>query len=322
MISTKPLFFVFTCVKDGRDFVDKLFDSLLMQTKINFIHFVFEDGSSFPLAEKIEEYRNKINQLRTPYQLVYECNPTNIGLNRATQYCISRCICPFFIWIDCDNYVDINFFNELEKTYNKNRNALLLRTILYDADTLTNKYFNCGSINDALSRYQLGLLIRRKYYYSFFAVNYAKYCLINPNNVFLPDRCFYNDEQVLLLCLLNCAKTPFSTKSIGYFLDRKNQESNQFEMSMEEIRKHQIKLCSLVSDALSQKIKSIYLIKDLYFELSISYKSNFKESIKLINQIKDISKKNHIQLKNYSNSSLMKYRIKAFLWRIKQKWRN
>lgn len=315
----KPLFFVFTCVKNGRSYIQKLFDSLLHQTKVNFVHFIYEDGSSNPLEEMINDYKKQVAQLEKPYKVIYEFNPINIGLNRSTQYCISKCSCPYFIWIDCDNFVDYSFFEEMEKLYKSNKNSLLLRSILYNADNQEKEFYcNCGTIDEAKTKYQLGLFIRRRYYYSFFAVNYKLYSTINPNNFMLHERSFYNDEQLLIVCLLNCDYAPLSKKAKGYFLTRDGQESKQYELSLKEIRNYQLELCRNINEQLESKLKAMYLIKDLYDDLRNNYKTNYELSCDLLKKIKKSSKEHNISLKHFYDSSLLKFKLKMYYWRFKK----
>lgn len=315
----KPIFFLFTCIRDGNNYVDKLFNSLLNQTKINFVHYIYEDGSTMPLGNKISEYKKRVEKLPTPYKVIYEYNPKNIGLNMATQHCISKCECPYFIWIDCDNWVDNRFFEELENIYNKNKNATILRTVLYDSSSISSKKFNCGSIEEAKKKKQLGLFIRRRYYYSFFAVNYKKYLKINPKNIMLNTRSFYNDEQILLLCLLGLNKTAFSDKAIGYFTTREDQESVQYKVSLTELKEYQLQLLENVDLLLKTKLEIIYQIKDLYEELNNLYTNNAKESLSILKKIKKLSKDHKINLNMFYDSSLLKYKLRIYYWKFKGK---
>ena len=321
MKSNKPIFFLFTCIKDGNEYVDRLFSSLLSQTKVNFVHFIYEDGSTTPLGNKIIEYRNKAKNLPTPFEVIYEYNPINIGLNMSTQYCISKSNCPFFIWIDCDNWVDEHFFEELERTYKKHKNSIILRTTLFGSNNEPRK-FNCGSIKEARQKNQLGLFIRKRYYYSFFAVNTKHYFSVNPKSTMLDIRKFYNDDQVLLLCLLYMDNAVISEKAKGYFITRNDQESSQGDLSSDKLKECQLKLCESVKENLKNKLEGIYKIKDLYEKLSLTISQDSKESLKTIKEIKKISNLNKINLNMFYDSNLLKYKLKVYYWKLKRKWMN
>ena len=225
--SQKALFFTFTCVRNGRQFISRLFDSLLKQTKKNFIHYIYDDGSTEPLDKMVEDYKQKVSKLEKPYEVIYEKNPNNIGLNMATKHCIDMCSCPYFIWIDCDNFVDSRFFEELEKGIFKHKNATVFRTRLlkYDEkkDCVSEMYKKHKSYKD---KKQLKNLLYSKYAYSFFAINYDKYKIANPMNHFENVRSYFNDTQVLFSCALSECEFTFIKKSVGYYLSRDESESH------------------------------------------------------------------------------------------------
>ena len=317
----KPIFFLCTCIKDGNKYVDRLFNSLLRQTRVNFVHFIYEDGSTSPLGNKIIEYRSKAKKLPNPFEVIYEYNPINIGLNKSTQYCISKSNCPYFIWIDCDNWVDEHFFEELEKTYNRHKNSIILRTALFDSNNMS-RTFNCGSIDETRKRHQLGLFIRKRYYYSFFAVNTKHFFSVNPKSTMLDIRRFYNDDQVLLLCLLYMDNAVISLKAKGYFITRNDQESSHGDLSFKELKECQLKLCESVDIKLRNKLDAIYKIKDFYDKLQITISHDSKQSLGLIKEIKKISKLNKVNLNMFYDNNLLKYKLRVYYWKFKRKWTN
>lgn len=118
--STNQLFFLFTCVKDGRKYISKLFDSLLKQSKVNFVHYIYEDGSGDPVEDLVNDYKERSSKLKNPIVIIYEKNKTNVGLNMSTKHCIEHCNKPYFLWLNCDDWVDCDFFENLEKNVLKN----------------------------------------------------------------------------------------------------------------------------------------------------------------------------------------------------------
>lgn len=311
--TNKPLFFVFTCVKDGEKYIPKLFESMLSQTKINFVHYIYEDGSEKPLGKLMEEYKKRVSELDQPYKVIYEYNPINIGLNKSTQHCISKCTCPYFIWIDCDNYIDASFFEEMERLYRRNKKAIMLRSFLLGKkegqDELS---YDKSKFATAKNKYQLGIYIRERYFYSFFAVNYQKYKTINPNNVFVSNREFYNDEQVISLCLLVQSYAPITKKAIGYFTTHDGQESSLYKINNHQRKEFHLSLCGLIDNNLKEKIEAAYHIKDLYTKLDFTSHNNLADSLKTIKQIRFLSKTFNISLKNYYNNNLLKYYLKSY----------
>lgn len=321
--NNNPLFFVFTCVKNGKQYIDKLFESMLTQTSINFIHYIYEDGSSIPLGDKVIDYKEKVSKLNKPYDVIYEYNPINLGLIKSTQHCISKCTCKYFIWIDCDNYVNSSFFEEMEKLYKKHKNSLMLRSFMYEVQ-LNSAKLTCAwhKYKIANKKYQLGIYIRKRFFYSFFAVNYKKYQLINPNNIMINERFFYNDEQVILMCLLNCKRAPVTKKAISYFLIHDGQESNLYKIDGDERRHYHLLLCEQIDHSLKIKLEAFYRIKDLYDELFKIYQHNFARSREIIKTIKKLSIKHNIPLKNFYDYNLLKQSLRIYYWGVKNRWKS
>ena len=284
-------FFLFTCVKEGRMYISKLFDSLLAQTRTNFIHYIYEDGSKDPLDEMVDIYKNKVSTLSKPYKVIYEKNPVNIGLNMATKHCIELCDCPFFIWVDCDNYVDNNFFEELEKQIKKNPGAILYRTTCYPANydkkaiKKRMKMINDASLyNKKRAPYVFFFPTYCSYRFSFFAVNYKKYMLASNNNI-VDDRLLYNDQQVLSFCYSTDYPAAISKKSIGYFLARNDSE---FALSSTEKNREQLireKVCDFRVHLFKNSLKSRWYFNynELFQKLKLFYKEynsyNYKSSL-------------------------------------------
>ncbi len=224
-----PLFFLFTCVKNGRPYIEKLFGSLLRQTKVNFIHYIYEDGSEEPLDEMVEAYKEKVSRLSTPYKVVYEKNPVNIGLNKSTQHCISMCNLPYFIWVDCDNWIGETFFEELEKTALQNPDAIYIRTNRYDVKNgKQSRYYKSRRIIRKVSRrHQDGSFLAQCFMYSFFAVKRDLYYEVNPDNYFVDSRDVYNDVQVISHCLFSGRDFAFCENAYSYYLFVENSEGNR-----------------------------------------------------------------------------------------------
>ena len=221
------IFFLFTCVRNGRKYIKRLFDSLLIQTKINFVHYIYEDGSSDSLNEIVEDYKNAAS--KRGIKVYYEKNDVNIGLNLSTLHCIKQCNKKFFIWIDCDNWIDSHFFEELEKTYKFNKNAVVIRSQRF----LVNNNGDVFNKNDMqLYRYSIKArnkydqyLIFNKYYFSFFAVEKSFFEEVNPDYFIVDNKSFFNDQQILFICSKHNKRFIISKKSIGYCLIRNDSKA-------------------------------------------------------------------------------------------------
>ena len=291
----KPIFFLFTCVKNGRQYIRKLFDSLLQQTVFNFVHYIYEDGSTDDIEDLVNEYR-----ATAPYEVIYEKNSINIGLNLATMKCIKKCFLPFFIWIDCDNWVEYNFFEELEKLYNKNKNAVVLRTrrILIDTNgnVISEPLINNQSIK-AKKDYD-HFLIFNNYYYSFFAVSFNEYRKVNPIFIIKEERSFFNDQQILFTCSKSKKRFAFSDKAIGYCTIRDDSESatNYNTISFGKIDYFkELNSVLNVNRINYDDIKQCLILQEAHSELFL--KQDYIHSRKVLSEKRKLFAKNHIKNK-------------------------
>lgn len=227
VVDNSPLFFLFTCVKEGRPFINKLFDSLLSQTKINFVHYIYEDGPNDSIGDLVESYKKKVEKLQNPYQVIYEHNPVNIGLTSATQHCIEMCNSKYFIWIDCDNWVDKDFFKELEKEVLKHDDSRIIRTrcISSSGVSLNGEGF---TFRNRFKKNQLKYFLYNSFCYGFFAVDFEWFKQINPSLYFLKKRDYFIDDQVIFTAMLHNGKFAFSDSAIGIYLEHDSNESILF----------------------------------------------------------------------------------------------
>ncbi len=237
----KPIFFVFTCVKNGRQYIGKLFESLSKQSRKNFVHYIYEDGSDEPLDEIVDLYRKTVKESLDPYEIIYEQNNHNVGLNKATKHCIDKCSLPYFIWIDCDNWVNNTFFEELEKTAKKNPNAIYIGSNRIDViDGKHVKYLSDFKRRMSVSGFFKDILFicASGFYYSFFAIKKDYYDIVSRGNFFVDSRDFYNDNQVITHCIVSGRSFASCKRAHSFYLFRENSEGNRFIDFNPKIEKH------------------------------------------------------------------------------------
>lgn len=298
-----PLFFLFTCVKEGRPYIEKLFNSLLSQTKVNFIHYIYEDGSSDPIEDLVEEYKKKTAKLNQPYQIIYEKNPTNIGLNMATKHCIDICFLKYFIWIDCDNWVNDIFFEELEKTVFKNRKYCIIRTNRIDIDMSNNSSLIFDSIKNKknlLKKNQTIPFFLNDYFYSFFAVN-KEMLLRGKKQILMFDTKYpLNDDQVISTAVFTKNKFCFSKRSISYFLVRADSVSAlaKKENAFKYEREKYIEIAKFYSYKYADKLSFIFNTLDLFNRFINEFHSkNYKYAYEIFKKKINYSIKNKVPFK-------------------------
>lgn len=308
--------FLFTCVKDGRKYIAQLFDSLLNQTDTNFVHFIYDNGSYDPIDDLVISYKEKAVKLKAPYEIIYEKTPESVGLNIATKYCISKCDKPYFIWIDCDNWVDKDFIKYLSKTIKHNPDCMLYRTFLMRVDgdnaKISSNYKQRklsmhGQNNAAFTFFTR----KNRYYYSFFAVNTKQYITASNNNI-LSDRDYYNDEQVLAYCYLAKGKYKMVKKAKGYYLARNDSEAHLIlpKQKSAELFAYETRIDR--ASQMSNDAKDYYLVIDsLFKEYNLMQEAyvnkKYDDSRNHFKELYRLSRENHFSTK-------VTFRNKDFLY--------
>ena len=267
--SDNILFFLFTCVKDGRQFIEKLFDSLICQTKKNFVHYIYEDGSSDDVSDLVDKYKKNVSMLEKPYEIIYENNKVNIGLNMSTMHCIEKCNKKYFIWIDCDNWVDKDFFMNLEKTARKHPDAIMIKstlfTVLENGDVFTDiNTYRKRRENNKKNQIKNFFMNCYPFGFSFFAIKKA---YLPDNFSMLNERHFSNDHQVICQVLFEEHPIVWSKKSIGYFLSRSNSEGHtnlRVTKGTDLNRQWYLELLAKTSNDSIDLLHNIYRSLDLY----------------------------------------------------------
>ena len=307
--------FLFTCVKDGKRYIERLFDSLVEQTDTNFVHFIYDNGSSEPVDDLVLKYREKVSKLEKPFEIIYKKTSDAIGLNMATKYCIDKCDKPYFIWIDCDNWVHKDFFKYLIKEIEKHPNHILYRTFLLKVDengvvssNFKKRKLSLKSYNNAAFTF---FTRKNRYYYSFFAVNTKKYLELSHNKI-LNIRDYYNDEQVLAYCYLSNDNFSIIKKSVGYYLARENSEAHIIKpkQAAEDLFAfdERIRIAKSISKSAGEYYLTIKKIFSEYNLMAAEYNSkNFKNAKNHFTKLCALSKAN-------SFSTKVTFRNKDFLY--------
>lgn len=292
-------FFLITCVYNGKKYIEKLFNSLLNQTKINFVHYIYDDGSTDDISDLIKDYRDKSVRLNKNIRIIYEKCDKNKGLNYSTFHAISKCDCEYFIWIDCDNWVDPEFFEELENVSSRNKNALVIRTNTVGINENDLKPINKFKKRIPNRRNDIAIILDN-YYYSFFAIKVDLYKKIDPDNFFINQKNFFNDTQLLFKCSLTPYDFVFAKKARGYMLHRVNSEyiSN---ISKDYLSKEPLftELINHLGISLQYNLIDILSIKNILIKIrENNINKNYFENLSLLREKRDLLKRNNISCKN------------------------
>lgn len=223
----KEIFFLITCVYNGEKYLSKLFQSLINQSEYCFVHYILNDGSTDNTDSLIANYKQNVES-NNLYKIIYKKTKNN-GLNTSMKTAISDCFCPYFIWIDCDNWIDKDFFKNLALATKNNKNAIVFRTHKITYDETLNRYFDhSGNFFEKAKRNitdNRSLVLLNSYDYSFFAVNFNKYKRLNPNLFLSTNKYPFDDQQVIFISANSGYEFAYVKKAKGYFLRHDNNLS-------------------------------------------------------------------------------------------------
>jgi glycosyltransferase involved in cell wall biosynthesis len=93
----EPLVSVFTCVYNGADKIDRVFNSLKSQTYTNMEHIIIDDGSTDNVAQKVQQYIAEV-----PYPVIYRYKE-NGGLHTAINMAWDNANGTYFLQLDADD---------------------------------------------------------------------------------------------------------------------------------------------------------------------------------------------------------------------------
>ena len=295
MKNLEPVFFLFTCVKDGRAYIEKLFTSLLNQTKKNFIHYIYEDGSTEPLDELVFDYIEKAKKLETPFEVIYEKCERNIGLNKATEHCLKKCNLKYFIWMNCDDWLDGYFFENAEKYVRKHPDFAIYRSRMISHFDGKTSIMPCTKKESKIfnKRKQLYPCLSYQFTLNHFIGNYSLLKQVNPDIYLVDNRLIYNDVQICLPFIFKNYKMGYIKDSISHYLYRDNSEYNgadkQLLMNFEIDKKAELFL-----ENFGFYQKCLNYGND--FLLSLKSK-NYKNALNVLKQRKTFLKAKHISNK-------------------------
>jgi len=203
-------FFIFTCVYNGKKYINRLLDSMLKQDSNNFIHYIYDDGSTDDIGDIINEYKEKASKLDKPFKVIYERNSKNIGNLASTQHCLDKVLefkdCNYFGWINADDWLKDRGIKTLTKCILKKQKRY--DVFFYQQNLYT---FVNNRLNIIKRKKTKRNLMRSGNLLPYFVQNaicadsfLAKSEILKDNSIKLIDGVnkynFYNDLQFILIC--------------------------------------------------------------------------------------------------------------------------
>lgn len=106
-----PSIAIVTTFYNDRKVVFRLLESLKSQTCFDFVHYIYDDGSSDPCLDLFEPYCRFIETRGA--RCKYVKGGVNLGVDKAHETVFRLVEEPYFIWVDSDDWVHRNFVRTL-----------------------------------------------------------------------------------------------------------------------------------------------------------------------------------------------------------------
>lgn len=107
-------------VYNGEQYIDRCFESLLSQTYDNYEIIIINDGSTDGSLSKLKGYAKKYKQIKI-------FNTKNNGVSSARNLGIDKAKGNYLIFVDIDDYVDINMLASLESSIANNGQSDIIK---------------------------------------------------------------------------------------------------------------------------------------------------------------------------------------------------
>ena len=196
MKQQQPKIAIITTIYNDYDVVKKLLKALLEQTSNNFIHYIYDDGSSSIDNKLITEYIDCAKKRNKPYKVIFIKGAINIGCQKAHEYMFRYIKEDYFSWVDSDDSVTKNFVKVICKHIKKHPETTVFHLnsiIYYDSEYKVRKKHSTGFYysqkelrkKDQLLNYCFNS--ESKFYHEF-VIKKADLLKINPNlTIFCDD---------------------------------------------------------------------------------------------------------------------------------------
>ncbi len=247
----KTISIITTIYNAPTDGLKTTLNSVLRQNNSDIIHYLYNDGSKDrSFVDVVNEYIKNVQKLKKPYIVKFIDCKENVGVDKAHFNCFKMVDTDYFMWLDCSDYLEDNFFNKISDFLDKNfENYQFFHFNSYE--------FFCDSIksNPTSASFSLNALRQKKqftnflskkdWFYHTFLINTEAYKRVNPYFNFVDkDRHggFFYDGQILwALCLANYnfyffdnvfsyIEKPLSSVSTGYKYNHKKIHEVMMEL--------------------------------------------------------------------------------------------
>lgn len=311
-----PKISVILPVYNGEEYLAKSINSILMQKMQDFELIVVDDGSTDNSKQIIDTYLEK-----EPKKVIYY-RKQNGGLSDARNFGIRKAKGDYLCFVDADDYIDKNLFENLENYISKNIDLIKYKCVKLnenykEIEKIDGPIFECKNGEEAFNElYSNDVLLETAWLYLF-----RREFFIENNLQFPKDK--YHEDWAIVPYSIVLAKTVVSTNIYGYYyvqssnsITRNNDDEKIYKRAKDMLEHY---------DYLIQKITTgnfqtntvinfkIYLLNCLILKLEELPKKYHKQFIKEIKERKIIQNIKVINLKQFIKKIILKINIKLYL---------
>lgn len=310
-----PKISVIIPVYNTEKYLEKCLNSILKQIMQDFEIIVVNDGSTDDSAKILRQF-----ELQYPDKIKY-FEKQNGGVSDARNFGVKKAIGEYLCFVDSDDYIDENLFENLEKYINQNAEIIKYKCIKVNEnyekiELIDGPVFECKTGYEAFNElyvHDVFLEIAWLYLYkrNFFVKNKFEF----PTNK-------YHEDWALVPYIILNAKSVISTNIYGYYYVQ-SKNSITRNNNDEKIYK---RVCNMLEhfDNLIEKISNIknkqaienfklYMTNCLILKLEELPQKYHKQYIKEIKKRKIINNIKVRNAKQFIKKVLLKINVKLYL---------
>lgn len=243
-------------------YLHRCIDSILNQTFKDFELILVNDGSTDNSAQICEEYSQKDKRIKVIHK-------QNGGLSSARNVGLDIAEGEYIGFVDSDDYISHNMFNELYQKIRKHNADLAICNFLYikEDELFSNTYEKL----DIVEEFE-GLEIINQLYQSKgtqFVVAWNKlYKKKLFNQLRYEDGFLHEDEYIIHKILYRCEKVVYSPRSMYYYVQRNgsimNTTNNKKSIDIVRAFEDRVKFFRKINNlSLYQKAMDAYIVRTL-----------------------------------------------------------
>ena len=233
----KTISIITTIYNPSIEGLKRTLDSVLKQDYSGIVHYLYNDGSNDRVfVEIVRNYIDDVKKLRNPFTVKFIDCKDNLGVDKAHFECFKLVDTDYFMWLDCSDYLEEDFFNKISDFLNSHSNDYQwfhFNSYEFFNNTIKKDPTSSSFLMSSLKKEKQfsNFLSKTNWFWHSFLINTKAYKTINPLLKFIDkDKHggFFYDGQVLwAMCLSNCnfyffdnvysyIEKPLASVSTGY----------------------------------------------------------------------------------------------------------